>query len=442
MSYRLKRLANDAEEVQRSLISHSSIMISKTVGTPPEKYEIEYRVKGLEIKGEGPVERTSHRVEIVLTLDYPRIAPKCRMLTPVFHPNISPDAICIVDHWAAGESLLDIIFRIGEMICYQNYNIKSPRNGEAAKWASENLHRFPLDEIDLRSETMAETEVAVGIRKADPSVLKQRSSDISIGQLDRCSNCGASADKVGLTMCSSGHEVCSECALECGCCAKSLCVLCELTKCSQCGEIVCEACRYVCASCHQTVCRKHVIKCASCDTTICSKCASACVHCGNKYCLNHFNAERSACTRCLAALSARDTVSREPAERGSVREMQSRSDDHCAACGATIEDREARFCEMCGSRRKLRSVGATTGKPSEAKRYRIMYEGNIAQGKSISEVKSNMTKVFKIDKSRIDALFEGRRFIFLKELDYASAMKYKAAFEKETGAVFRVEEYS
>jgi ubiquitin-protein ligase len=55
-------------------------------------------------------------VEITLPLHYPRTPPQCRMLTPIFHPNIAPHAICIGDHWSAGEPLCSIVARIGELI--------------------------------------------------------------------------------------------------------------------------------------------------------------------------------------------------------------------------------------------------------------------------------------------------------------------------------------
>jgi ubiquitin-protein ligase len=71
------------------------------------------------------------------------------MTTPVFHPNIDPQKICIGDHWSAGQSLGELIVRIGEMICYQSYNVKSPLNGEAAAWAQANLEQLPLDHADM-----------------------------------------------------------------------------------------------------------------------------------------------------------------------------------------------------------------------------------------------------------------------------------------------------
>jgi hypothetical protein len=71
------------------------------------------------------------------------------MLTPIFHPNIAPHAICIGDHWSPGEPLWSIMARIGEMIAYQTYNTKSPLNGEAARWVDEHLAELPLDPVSM-----------------------------------------------------------------------------------------------------------------------------------------------------------------------------------------------------------------------------------------------------------------------------------------------------
>jgi ubiquitin-protein ligase len=89
-------------------------------------------------------------VEVQLTRDYPRQSPKCKMLTPIFHPNIEPAVICVGDHWTAGERLVELVIRIGEMIAYQAYNIKSPLDGEAAMWADLNQKKLPIDVRCLR----------------------------------------------------------------------------------------------------------------------------------------------------------------------------------------------------------------------------------------------------------------------------------------------------
>ncbi|GAB4150779.1 MAG: hypothetical protein Tsb009_25810 [Planctomycetaceae bacterium] len=150
MNVRLRRLEADWNAVQQALEKHPLIRIESTAGMPPQRYCLAYSVKGLVERADGTVEeKDEHLVEISLLKGYPRQAPVCRMLTPVFHPNIAPHVICIGDDWSAGESLVGLIFRIGEMITYQSYNIKSPLNGTAARWVEENVSRLPVDNVSL-----------------------------------------------------------------------------------------------------------------------------------------------------------------------------------------------------------------------------------------------------------------------------------------------------
>ena len=150
MNPRLRRLQADYEQVMGVFSSHPRIRVVAAEGTPPEKYVVEFRVLGLLSGGEKScVQGSVHRAEIFLPMDYPRRPPFCRMITPVFHPNIDPQKICIGDHWSAGQRLAQLIVRIGEMITYQSYNVKSPLNGEAAAWAQLNQDQLPLEKIDL-----------------------------------------------------------------------------------------------------------------------------------------------------------------------------------------------------------------------------------------------------------------------------------------------------
>lgn len=149
MSVRLKRLTADAEQVRRRFEQHPHVRLLETAGDPPERYRFELRVKGLVVQNEVVVPKDRHIVEVYLTLGYPRQAPQCRMLTPVFHPNIAPHAVCIGDHWSAGQTLAEVVTRIAEMIAFQSYNVKSPLNGAAARWAEENAGALPVDPVDL-----------------------------------------------------------------------------------------------------------------------------------------------------------------------------------------------------------------------------------------------------------------------------------------------------
>ena len=151
-SPRTRRLKSDYELLTGRFASWPIIQITATAGLPPEVYRFSYALKGLYVNPDGEIlERDSHVLEVNLSLDYPRRAPQCRMLTPVFHPNFDDATVCIGDFWAASEGLDDLIVRIGRMIAYQEYNTKSPLNGLAAKWAAEHVAQLPIDALHCGS---------------------------------------------------------------------------------------------------------------------------------------------------------------------------------------------------------------------------------------------------------------------------------------------------
>lgn len=152
---RLKRLSADHDQLREYVRAHPRVRILQCDGDPPERYQLEYRINSLRSVGGELKPAPTHTVEIVLPRNYPRTPPMCRMLTPVFHPNIAPHAICVGDHWSPGEPLQSIVMRIGELLAYQSYNVKSPLNGEAARWVVENVDKLPLDSVSLLPEEIA-----------------------------------------------------------------------------------------------------------------------------------------------------------------------------------------------------------------------------------------------------------------------------------------------
>src|SRR5882724_4369217 len=146
MSPRLRRLSQDYERLQATFAGSPVIRVTGTAGMPPEFYRITYNLRGLYVEPSGQImPREEHLLEMNLSLGYPKRAPQCRMLTPIFHPNFDDTSVCIGDFWAASERLDDLIIRIGRMITYQEYNTKSPLNGLAAKWAAQNASLLPID---------------------------------------------------------------------------------------------------------------------------------------------------------------------------------------------------------------------------------------------------------------------------------------------------------
>jgi len=296
MSVRLRRMKADYDRLCTLFTQNARVRIKKTVGTPPEKYQFEYLVTGLEKTLEGHLRsRNNFLVEISLTSAYPRMAPQCKMLTPVFHPNIAPNAICIGDHWAAGEALPNLVVRIAEMLSYQSYNVKSPLNGDAAKWVQENEDKLPLDTFDFAS--MLSVGEAVG-----------RTADGTLVAGDTCANCGKKGDAKEMLVCSYEHVCCADCALECPVCKQRVCLKCALVTCAACNVSACQKCSYKCGACERAVCANHQGRCHVCEHGRCNDCLVDCQSCGKITCLDHLTkvtipgtAERRLlCSQCLA----------------------------------------------------------------------------------------------------------------------------------------------
>lgn len=152
MDPRTRRLIADFEKIRDAFVGHPHVSIQPLGGYPPERYRVIYKVRGLRPGRGGPVVAPVHEAEIYLHHDYPRLKPKCISLTPVFHPNFSPERggiICIGDHWAAGETLVDVVVQIGHMIQFKKYNVNSALNPQAARWTLANEHLLPVDNKEL-----------------------------------------------------------------------------------------------------------------------------------------------------------------------------------------------------------------------------------------------------------------------------------------------------
>lgn len=176
MNARLRRIYSDHQSVVEEFTGHPYVTVTPVQGDPPEEYVVEYRVKGLELDpvSNRPRERQQHRARIYLHRDYPREKPKCVLETPIFHPNFG-SYICIGDFWAAGETLTDIIIKIGQMIMYQDYNPKSPLNAVAARWAEQNAGLLPVDNKDLY-----QPELELDIELEDLSADEAAEDDLGI----------------------------------------------------------------------------------------------------------------------------------------------------------------------------------------------------------------------------------------------------------------------
>jgi|SRR6201988_1657990 len=259
---RLRRLQSDYDTIRRLVRVHPYIETEGVSGNPPEVYRLFLSVRSLQQRGEQLFFVDRHRLEISLPRGYPRDAPVCRMLTPVFHPNIAPHAVCITDNWSAAESLSSVIMRVCEMLAFQSYNTKSPLNGEAAQWTAQHLPELPTDkrEFFLDLEQMPDTHTA--------------SAAV-------CANCGGAAAQ--LTHCEKGHALCEYCFVECEKCHQGkVCLVCG--ECRQCGPAVCSNCggkseALIRCDAGHALCEYCAVECNIChQPKVCLICAT-CIQC-------------------------------------------------------------------------------------------------------------------------------------------------------------------
>jgi hypothetical protein len=144
----MKRLAADHRALRAAYSGHPHVHVEPLGALPPSRYRVRFRVPGLRLERGKPVITDHHMVEIQLPVDYPRGQPYCGALTPIFHPNIT-SRYCIGDYWAAGQSLADVVAKLGDMIQYRLYNVSSPLDIRAAEWARDNGHRLPVGQVEL-----------------------------------------------------------------------------------------------------------------------------------------------------------------------------------------------------------------------------------------------------------------------------------------------------
>ncbi len=204
-SPRVRRLLGDYGRLTARFSEWPLIQVEATQGQPPDAYRVTYHLRGLYTDEAGVIrERAEHVLEVGLSLEYPRRAPSLRLLTPIFHPNFNRGDVCAQDIYAASEGLDDLVIRVGRMIAYQQYNIKSPLNGIAAKWAEQNSAKLPVDSREVSPPTIHEVPRAPSTRKQPAVVDERKVSSVRYQALEqdrdsnaRCSFCGNSIQADG-----------------------------------------------------------------------------------------------------------------------------------------------------------------------------------------------------------------------------------------------------
>lgn len=172
-SPRTRRLRSDFRLLQQLARESTIFSFSFRVGhghEPPEAYLFRFRGRGLCFDtATGCVALAeSHEVSVELGASYPRLMPQLTWRSPIFHPNISASGIVCLGgyaaHWVPSLHLAELARMLWDMVRYQNYDVDSPYNREAAAWVRRQTQwRFPLDDRPVRDRYLE-----VASRVAEP----------------------------------------------------------------------------------------------------------------------------------------------------------------------------------------------------------------------------------------------------------------------------------
>ncbi len=170
MSLGVERKAQDLAKLQALLQEYRQIELLSTEGDPPEYYELAFHLRGAVTGPAGqPVLEEEHRLGVRLSFGYPHLPPSCKPLSPIFHPNVDPDAVQIDDFWQHDRGLDELVLHLGHMLCGKVFDTRNPFNPEAAAWYASRRLELPWDRLVPEQERQDEPVGAVGEKSPDSS---------------------------------------------------------------------------------------------------------------------------------------------------------------------------------------------------------------------------------------------------------------------------------
>lgn len=152
----LKRLKSEFIEIDKYFAKTPYIFVLPNDKEPPDEYIVIYKANGVGKRDGQWIKVNKHIVHIYLSHNFFEVGPTATFKTPHYHPNIYPNSnkfCAFASSFRAGESLTEYILRLGEVLQFKTYNLDSPANKEAAKWAKQSPHMFPLDKRNLRKRS-------------------------------------------------------------------------------------------------------------------------------------------------------------------------------------------------------------------------------------------------------------------------------------------------
>ena len=145
-SDQMVRLQYEWRRLQRSYAFHPIVRVLPVEGDPPSVYQVDYRLRTLEINSTGQLGYAATcSVQFVLPADFPQAPPLVKPLFLSFHPNVDSEQIQIVPPWTPSTTLIDVAERVGRILAFQSYNPQEVWNPVAMDWVLTNPAFVPTD---------------------------------------------------------------------------------------------------------------------------------------------------------------------------------------------------------------------------------------------------------------------------------------------------------
>ncbi|MGL1931147.1 MAG: hypothetical protein OCC45_05250 [Desulfotalea sp.] len=152
--------------------NHDFIKVTKASA---DNYSVSFKLLGYIKNGDIIELATEHSIHLEIPFGFPLFPPSCKPVSPTFHPDFDPSAICISDFWDPDKTCNHLIEYIGEMIQGIHFSTENSFNDEAAAWYQENSSNFPIPQDNVSSHNN-ELEKDIDITQND---LDDSDSDIN-----------------------------------------------------------------------------------------------------------------------------------------------------------------------------------------------------------------------------------------------------------------------
>jgi hypothetical protein len=143
-----ERLRVDQDRLRQLVASNPTLIkIDSAVGSPPTKYMLTLRCRGIgSVRAGAPVYREEHVVEILLGPGYPFDQPTVNFMTPMMHPHVWTNSRVCLGDWSITEFLDLLVVRLFRIVQYHEevLDSSSVANMNAQLWLESNRALVPL----------------------------------------------------------------------------------------------------------------------------------------------------------------------------------------------------------------------------------------------------------------------------------------------------------